>query len=119
MHRDSESLKFAVLSLLFKVSDLRLVGGDDARAFAMCVYVSVCDCVCISDCVCVSHLRPHLLRVFIHMSPPLNFLEHLVESQSPFPSTHILSSGPAVWFLGSGRAAVTVGFSCSPSQIGL
>lgn len=68
MHRDFESLKFALLLLLFKVSDLRLVGGDDARAFAMCVYVSVCDCVCISDCVCVSHLRPHLLLVFIHVT---------------------------------------------------
>lgn len=29
-------LKVTVLSLLSKVSDLRLIGGDDTRAFAMC-----------------------------------------------------------------------------------
>lgn len=44
-------LKVTVLSLLSKVSDLRLIGGDDTRAFAMCecVYMLLWMCVLLAS----------------------------------------------------------------------
>ena len=78
----------------------------------MCVYVSVCARVGLcgreSVCVCVLPycLLPYLLQVFIHAifspRPVLNTLRIV----TPVLNTHNQSSAPAVWILGSRRAAV-------------
>lgn len=80
-----EILKVTMLSLLSKVSDLRLVSGDDTRAFAVCVYVSVwlvCIYATVNVCpTCIltffrSSVIWHLLKTFWNTSWKIRALFH-------------------------------------------
>lgn len=92
-------LKVTMLFPLFKVSDLRLVGGDDTRAFAMCVCVSVCDlCVYMLLWMCVllasspsSGLQSHGISSRLSGTPCWKSEPFSIHMHPVFRSCHVVS----------------------------